>query len=158
MPMSTGDFPSGNLCCDLMTLKRICLEMMVSSGFGVRLTPDNDPKHTSLHVRHLFSRRSVTVLSWPGQSPDLNVIEPLWEELERRLRDQLASNADQKLTQLKRAWPLIPQLTIDALIDSMPRRCQAVIDHKGYIFSVRSAANALPSHSRGRGHVGDERV
>uniref|UniRef100_A0A1I7UX96 DDE_3 domain-containing protein n=1 Tax=Caenorhabditis tropicalis TaxID=1561998 RepID=A0A1I7UX96_9PELO len=93
---------------------------------------DNDPKHTSLHVRNWFSRRHVNVLSWPSQSPDLNVIEPLWEELERRLKGKFASNMDQKFAQLQAAWSQIPQSTIDALIDSMPRRCQAVIDNKGY--------------------------
>lgn len=71
-------------------------------------------------------------MKWPSQSPDLNPIEHLWEELARRLTGQHAKNADQKFTQLEAEWARIPQSTLDKLIESMPRRCQAVIDAKGY--------------------------
>uniref|UniRef100_A0A8R1HM44 Tc1-like transposase DDE domain-containing protein n=1 Tax=Caenorhabditis japonica TaxID=281687 RepID=A0A8R1HM44_CAEJA len=93
---------------------------------------DNDLKHTSLHVRSWFQRRRVEVLDWPSQSPDLNPIEQLWEELERQLAGVRASNADEKFAQLEAAWKAIPLSVVHALRDSMPRRCQAVIDAKGF--------------------------
>uniref|UniRef100_A0A8R1IF70 DDE_3 domain-containing protein n=1 Tax=Caenorhabditis japonica TaxID=281687 RepID=A0A8R1IF70_CAEJA len=93
---------------------------------------DNDPNHTSLHVRNWFHRRRVDVLDWPSQSPDLNPIEHLWEELERRLKGVRATNVDQKSAQLEAAWKTIPLSVVDTLLDSMPRRCQAVIDVKGF--------------------------
>lgn len=75
------------------------------------------------------SRDSYGVAS---QSPDLNIIEQLWEELQRRLAGKRATNIVEKFIQLEEEWKKIPQSTIDALIDSMPRRCQAVIDAKGF--------------------------
>uniref|UniRef100_A0A8R1E1D3 HTH_Tnp_Tc3_2 domain-containing protein n=1 Tax=Caenorhabditis japonica TaxID=281687 RepID=A0A8R1E1D3_CAEJA len=63
---------------------------------------DNDPKHTSGH------------------------------ELERRLKRVRASNANQKFAQLEAAWKSIPMTVVKTLLDSIPRRCQAVIDDKGY--------------------------
>ncbi|CAI2347796.1 unnamed protein product [Caenorhabditis sp. 36 PRJEB53466] len=93
---------------------------------------DNDPKHTSKHIKDWFRRRHVNLLDWPSQSPDLNPIEHLWEHVERQLRGIRASNANQKFDQLQFVWQAIPMSVIHTLLDSMPKRCQAVIDAKGY--------------------------
>uniref|UniRef100_A0A8R1DGF8 Tc1-like transposase DDE domain-containing protein n=1 Tax=Caenorhabditis japonica TaxID=281687 RepID=A0A8R1DGF8_CAEJA len=93
---------------------------------------DNGPKHTFLHVLNLFKHRRADVQAWPIQSPDLNPIEHMWEQLERRLKVVRASNANQKFAQLEAAWDSIPMTVVQTLLDSMPRRFQAVIDAKGY--------------------------
>uniref|UniRef100_A0A8R1IQR4 HTH_Tnp_Tc3_2 domain-containing protein n=1 Tax=Caenorhabditis japonica TaxID=281687 RepID=A0A8R1IQR4_CAEJA len=89
---------------------------------GGSVMQDNDPKHTSGHVANWFRRRRV----------DLNPIEHMWEELERRLKRVRASNANQKFAQLEAAWKSIPMTVVQTLLDSVPRRCHAVIDAKGY--------------------------
>uniref|UniRef100_A0A8R1IPH7 Tc1-like transposase DDE domain-containing protein n=1 Tax=Caenorhabditis japonica TaxID=281687 RepID=A0A8R1IPH7_CAEJA len=72
-------------------------------------------------------------MEWPSQSPDLNPIEHLCEELEKRVTGIHARNADEKCScQLQTAWAHIPQSVLTNLIQSMPRRCQAVIDSRGF--------------------------
>lgn len=93
---------------------------------------DNDPKHSSQVVKQWFDRRRVHVMKWPSQSPDLNPIEHLWEELERRLRHRTAKNTNEKFDQLQKEWNSIPQSVLDKLLNSMPDRCKAVIAAKGY--------------------------
>uniref|UniRef100_A0A8R1EB15 Tc1-like transposase DDE domain-containing protein n=1 Tax=Caenorhabditis japonica TaxID=281687 RepID=A0A8R1EB15_CAEJA len=67
-------------------------------------------------------------MEWPSQSPDLNLIEHLWEELERCVSGIRARNADKKFSQLQTAWAQIPQ----SVLTNLPRRCQAVIDSRGF--------------------------
>lgn len=93
---------------------------------------DNDPKHTSKRAKALFENNGVEVLSWPAQSPDLNPIENLWREVKVALKGKNPSNKDELWTFIKAAWENIPIKTCQALVDSMPRRCLAVIKNNGH--------------------------
>ncbi|GBN78846.1 Transposable element Tcb1 transposase [Araneus ventricosus] len=104
----------------------------ISIGRGFISRKDNDPKHRSKHIQNWFSRRHVTLLVSPRQFPDLNIIEGVWAELELSLVGRNARNADEKLYLLEEEWKKIPLSFIQTLLDSVPRRCQAVIDAKGF--------------------------
>ena len=92
---------------------------------------NNDPKHTALAVRKWFDDFDVDVLKWPSQSPDLNPIEHLWDELDRTIPKNLRRNIKNFKKALFDCWSTIGQQVLDKLVDSMPRRLQAVIDARG---------------------------
>jgi transposase len=94
---------------------------------------DNDPKHTAKLTKQWLIDNKVTTLDWPSQSPDLNPIEHLWDEIDRRLR-KLPS----KITSKKDLWEKIQDIwnqisIIDCLklIETMPTRIQDVLKAKG---------------------------
>ena len=79
---------------------------------------DNDPKHTSKHVKKVLKAEKVRVLPWPSQSPDLNPIEHLWEELDRRFRTQNFSSKDAFFAAFQAEWAKIPLSVFQKLVRS----------------------------------------
>ncbi|GFS47775.1 hypothetical protein TNCV_3597891 [Trichonephila clavipes] len=67
-------------------------------------------KHRGLH--HV-DEMGVQKLAWPSQSPDVNPIEDLWDELERRLRSQpnRPSSLQALTSAVMDAWKAIPMVT-----------------------------------------------
>lgn len=94
---------------------------------------DNDPKHTSRAVKAYLERQNVTVLPWPAQSPDLNPIEHVWAELEKRVRTRNYRNGDELFAALEREWNNFDMQTCIKLVDSMKNRCAAVKASKGFL-------------------------
>ena len=94
---------------------------------------DNARPHTARVTRDFLAANNVNVLPWPSRFPDLNHIEHLWDELDRRLRQrQRQPQTLQALAAcLQEEWQRIPQAFIRRLIQSMTRRVRTVIHARG---------------------------
>ena len=94
---------------------------------------DNDPKHTSKKAKQWFQDHDITVLPWPAQSPDLNPIEHLWSVLKRMLAEyeEAPTGIIELWERVQVEWEKIGAETCQRLIESMPRRMEAVIKAKG---------------------------
>lgn len=94
---------------------------------------DGAPCHTAAGTQRLLNRNQIRVLPWCSKSPDMNPIEHLWDELDRRLRR--LQNQPQTVQQLQQAlvqlWNTIPHAFIANLVMSMRRRCRALIRANG---------------------------
>ena len=75
---------------------------------------------------------SVNVLDWPADSPDLNPIEQVWDELGRRVRRNHAIHTVNDLAEaLQAEWASLPAPFIKRYIYSMPHRITACIAQNG---------------------------
>lgn len=102
---------------------------------------DNDPKHTARLCKSYLNEQSeanvLQIMTWPPQSPDLNPIELLWDELDRRARVVGATSKEQLWNVLHQEWNNIPGETLRKLIERMPRVVEAVIKAKGGFFDEK---------------------
>ncbi|CCE34690.1 uncharacterized protein CPUR_08626 [Claviceps purpurea 20.1] len=101
---------------------------------------DNVPIHTAKIVKECPEELGVSPLEWPPYSPGLNPIENLWSCLKQQIFQR-----DPKMTHMKRSqdalddlekiatnvWAELEMTLVNGLIDSVPRRLQAVIDSHG---------------------------
>lgn len=94
---------------------------------------DNDPKHTSRRAKAWLKDNGILVLSWPPQSPDMNIIEQVWNMLDRKVRSRPVKprNLDQLWAALQEEWERLDVGEIQALYKSMPRRTEALKAVKG---------------------------
>ena len=83
-------------------------------------------------MQGVFRELSMDVLSWPGNSPDMNPIENLWHLVGTKVNQMLPTSELELKQAVIRCWNHdITQEVIHALIDSMPKRIAAVIKAKG---------------------------
>jgi hypothetical protein len=94
---------------------------------------DGDSKHRSGKAKTWFEENDFKVLSWPAQSPDLNPIEHLWDHLKRKLGgyERPPSGILELWERVEEEWNKIEPEVCQNLIESMPRRVQAVLKAKG---------------------------
>ncbi|GFU88232.1 transposable element Tc1 transposase [Trichonephila clavipes] len=99
---------------------------------GGSVMQDNDPKHTAFVVEEwLLFYHCRNQLNTLPQSPDLNVIDHLGSHLERAVQKHQITSKEQLKSVLQEEWlNIAPEETTRHLMESMPRRLEAVISAK----------------------------
>lgn len=88
---------------------------------------------TSKGVGHLYCINGIEIQDWQPQSPDMNIIEHVWDYLDNCVhsRPHPPHNLDELWKVLEEEWYKIPKEYIDKLYKSLPKRVKAVIEAKG---------------------------
>ena len=93
---------------------------------------DNDAKHRVHLVTKWLDEKRVERLKWPSFSPDLNLIEHIWDEVERSMRKEKSKNEFELKQALLKVWYNINNDVTKKLVDSVPNRLHEVIRMNGY--------------------------
>ena len=102
---------------------------------------DNSPVHKAYNVMNWLKANHVEVVDHPSYFPDLNPIEHVWVELQKRLYQQYPRIGDtpggkervkKRLAEvLPIVWETIPEEFFEKLWKSMPNRVAAVLEARG---------------------------
>ena len=94
---------------------------------------DGAPCHQTKAVREWLGQSGYDVLGpWPGNSPDLNIIENAWLFMKRQVALQNPTSLDDLVAKIKQVW--VSAITAEycrKLAHSMPNRIAAVLANKG---------------------------
>ena len=90
---------------------------------------DNAPVHRSHSTREFIHRNGIKTMSWPAQSPDINIIENLWLFIKRKLQSRvyIIKSKDDLFTEVQQIWMDITPDYVKCLYRSIPRRIFSVI-------------------------------
>lgn len=139
-----GEFELFEENMDKKILKRILYRHLLSSArrlFGDNhwwYYQDNDPKHTSGLVQNWLFNQGIQLIDAPPYSGDLNPMENLWSDLNRRVESRFAHTMDELKQVIVEEWNNTSALMLSKLIASMPKRCQAVVDNQGDKKNIKS--------------------
>ncbi|KAJ8947238.1 hypothetical protein NQ318_012004 [Aromia moschata] len=95
------------------------------------LQEDNDPKHRSRLCTSWKRENGIVTLDWPSQSPDANPIENVWSLIKTKLAGNRVYTLKQINQKIRETWRAMPLEYAEKLVESMPRRCQAILDNGG---------------------------
>jgi hypothetical protein len=89
---------------------------------------DKAPSHAHQSQQDIFNINEIQRLLWPGNSPDLNMIEPCWPYMKRRTTVR-GSTTFRKVMEKRwsNTWKEMPQAKIQAWIERIPRHIQEII-------------------------------
>ena len=89
--------------------------------------------------RRFLEDEGIDTIDWPARSPDLNLIEHVWDTMDQRIRrlPNLSRTVQELTNSLVEVWQNIDLGTIRRLIRrSIPRRCGACIQARGIIPAI----------------------
>jgi transposase len=74
------------------------------------IVQDGASPHSHNFQKDLYSYSEIQKVFWPGNSLDLNMIEPVWAPLKREtIKNGTASTIEEAIKHWKKAWPTIQQ-------------------------------------------------
>lgn len=94
---------------------------------------DNAPCHTARKVKKWFADNDINLMDWPGNSPDLNPIENLWQIIKAKIREATYERISDLTEAITSAWCLdITPEVCNKLVVSMPERIKQVLKNNGH--------------------------
>ena len=96
----------------------------------LQLLHDGAQAHRVRATTAYLNANNVNVVDLPSKSPDLNIIENIWDDLNRRVRrtGAISITLNQLSAKILYEWNNLPQNFVQLYVTSMRRCCLAVVN------------------------------
>ena len=95
------------------------------------LLQDNAPTHRANITKAWLHNHGITLVEFPPYSPDLNIIENVWQYIEVRVEKRRPTTIEELQDVIAEEWEKIPKKFLQKLAHSMVKRLELVIAAKG---------------------------
>ncbi|QRW18751.1 Transposable element Tcb2 transposase [Rhizoctonia solani] len=125
---------------DLPGYARILTEDLLGSLSNQGINPcdiyfqrDKDRKQWTKLVATTLKNHHIDSLPWPAASPDMNIIENLWDHLDGLVHAQKPPPTNKEILwrYLREEWEAIDQGYINSLYESIPTRVMQLVQQRG---------------------------
>jgi len=99
---------------------------------GMIIQEDGAAPHSWEYKMKIYRLAGIIQLLWPGNSPDLNMIEPAWPHLKRVTTKKGPPTSRAEAEQVwRKAWEELEQWRIQQWIERIPRHIEEIIKCQG---------------------------
>lgn len=105
----------------------------VTDNDVIGFVQNSAPCHTSKLTKEWMDQHNIDTMKWPPNSPDLNLIEPVWAWMKAEFKKQEGNitNYSNLQREVKKLWDEVDSAMLERPSQSMPSRMAAVIDANG---------------------------
>ena len=92
---------------------------------------DGAPAHRAKMTKKWLEEQKVRSLGWPANSPDLNIIETIWNMVKQEIKRREPKSADEIWQAAKETWDNVSLEEVRRQFSGWGRRLSAVVKNQG---------------------------
>ena len=121
--ITAGTMPNAAVYVEIVDIHLIeSLEKLFPDAEDEFIFPhDLASAHKAKKTKQFFEQRNIKVFEWPSNSPDLNIMEFVWQVMKKRVQEVHPRTIEELKATLRQVWESFTAEKLDGMITSRIR-------------------------------------